>query len=85
MYLRGTFITQFGRVSNVSKEDWGLVTSLRTWYEDFIKVEFSITTPKWLEKPLDPGTLRVLSNGYQVLIDTNDYFRTLNLDAHLKS
>lgn len=70
------FMETFGRVKRSQKECYGLVTSIRVWYEeDDREVEFGITTPKWLEKPLDEGTRRVLSDGFKVLVDKEDYFQ----------
>lgn len=57
------------------KEDWGRVASLRVLYEDNgLEVEFGITTPIWVSKPLDEGTLRVFAYGYEVIVDKVNYF-----------
>lgn len=75
-YLNNNFIDNFGKVEKYSKEDWGRVTSIRVWYSSSgFEVEFGITTPIWIEKPLDDGTLRVLSDGYKVILDKEDYFK----------
>lgn len=78
-YLSNAFRSEFGNVLKTQQEDWGAVTSLRTWYEDFLEVEFSITTKNWIAKPLDAGTYSVLLGGYEVIMDKEGYFNDLNL------
>ncbi len=78
-FIEIPFMSEFGEVMRFELEDWGLVTSLRTWYANSLEVEFGITTPLWIQKPLDYGTQRVLSDGYQVLVDKKDYFKNLIL------
>ena len=75
-YIDNPFIDRFGKVARFQKEDWGRVTSIRAWYvQNGLEVEFGITTPVWIERPLDEGTLRVLSDGYVLLVDKEGYFR----------
>jgi predicted nucleotidyltransferase len=66
---RLTFADHFGSVSKWEKEDWGKITSLRVWYEDGSEVEYGIALPDWAIQPLDPGTLRVISDGMQIVFD----------------
>lgn len=76
VYLNNNFINNFGKVREFKKEDWGRVTSIRVWYANSgLEVEFGITTSIWIEKPLDNGTFRVLSDGYKVIVDKEDYFK----------
>lgn len=35
--------------------------------------------PSWIEKPLDAGTNKVLSDGYKVISDKKHYFENLVL------
>lgn len=78
IYINNLFMDVFGKVIKYEKEDWGKVVSIRTWYENNgLEVEFGITNPSWIEKPLDPGTFKVLSDGYKVIVDKEGYF---NLD-----
>ncbi|HZQ06850.1 MAG TPA: nucleotidyltransferase domain-containing protein [Anaerolineae bacterium] len=63
------FAERFGPVSKWEKEDWGKVTSLRIWYEDGLEVEYGIAGPNWVAQPLDPGTLRVVSDGARIVFD----------------
>jgi hypothetical protein len=67
-------------VVKFQKEDWGRVTSLRVWYDNSgLEVEFGVTTPVWMEKPLDEGTRRVLSDGYKVLLDKDAFFKDIDM------
>lgn len=77
LYFKDNFAGNFGEVLESKKEDWGRVTSIRVWYENGLEVEFGITTPIWVEKPLDGGTQRVLSDGYKVILDKEDYFKDI--------
>lgn len=77
------FISDFGKVTKTQKEDYGRVTSIRAWYEDGIEVEFGITSPLWISKPLDEGTLKVLKDGYRVILDKRNYFTNINVNGAL--
>jgi predicted nucleotidyltransferase len=65
------FAGGFGSVLRWLKEDWGQVASLRVWYEDGLEVEYGIAFLDWAVQPLDSGTLRVVSDGVQILFDRN--------------
>lgn len=77
------FINDFGKVTKTQKEDYGMVTSIRVWYEDGMEVEFGITSPLWISKPLDEGTLKVLKDGYKVVLDKKNYFTNINISGVL--
>jgi predicted nucleotidyltransferase len=64
-----TWISEFGVAQDVSVEDYGLVQSVRVFYEDGPEVEYGITSSKWLTLPLDEGTHKVLRDGVLVLLD----------------
>lgn len=77
-YINNNFIDNFGKVKEFKKENWGRVTSIRVWYaNNGLEVEFGITTPIWVDKPLDDGTFRVLSDGYKVIVDKENYFKDI--------
>lgn len=76
-----SFINDFGKVTKTQKEDYGMVTSIRVWYEDGMEVEFGITSPLWISKPLDEGTLKVLKDGYKVVLDKKNYFTNINISG----
>ncbi len=80
LFWESNFVDGFGRVTKFQKEDWGRVTSLRVWYDNnCLEVEFGITTPVWLEKPLDEGTRRTLSDGFKVLLDKDAFFKDIDI------
>lgn len=56
----------FGAIAQQVREEWGAVSTLRVFYEHGLEVEFNFADPLWLAEPLDAGTRRVLSAGFQV-------------------
>lgn len=73
------FVECFGEVKKKQIEYYGACTSIRVWYKDGQEVEFGIVTPTWMDKPLDEGTRKVLSDGYLVIEDKEKYFEDLVL------
>lgn len=73
------FINEFGKVTKIEKENHGIIASIRVWYEDNMEVEFRITSPLWISKPLDEETLKILKDGYRVILDKRNYFTNMNL------
>jgi hypothetical protein len=63
------WVSLFGEVAECREEDWGKVTSLRTFYEDGLEVEYGFTRSDWADMPIDAGSLRVVSDGMKVLYD----------------
>lgn len=74
-----TWIQRFGYVERKAVEDWGGVTSLRIWYEKSLEVEFGFAMESWASQPLDPGTKRLLLDGYKVIADRAGLFNNLDL------
>jgi hypothetical protein len=69
-YLDDTqWLSTFGEVTSSTREDWGKVQSLRVFYRDQPEVEFGIAGRDWTEIPPDPGTARVLRDGFVILHD----------------
>jgi len=64
-----SWISEFGVAKDVSVEDYGVVQSVRVFYEDGPEVEYGITTSEWATLPLDEGTLKVLRDGVKVLLE----------------
>jgi predicted nucleotidyltransferase len=60
---------QFGVIERMQREEWGVVTSLRVWYEGSAEVEYGFTTPEWAAQPVDAGTRRTVTDGCRVLFD----------------
>jgi uncharacterized protein len=65
---------QFGCISKINTEYYGACTSIRIWYENGFEVEYGIVEEDWIGEPLDAATIRVLQNGYKVIVDKNNYF-----------
>jgi predicted nucleotidyltransferase len=63
------WIKIFELVKSYEVEDWGLVTSLRVYYEDGLEIEFGLTSSEWVNLPIDEGTGKVISDGMQILLD----------------
>lgn len=53
----------------VRHEDWGPVRERRYRTAAGLDIEFGLTSPAWLEVPVDPGTARVLRDGCRVVHD----------------
>ena len=79
MLKNQNFIKVFGDVNKSQIEYYGACTSIRVWYKDGKEVEFGIVNPTWIEKPLNNGTNKVLSDGFKVIIDKKDYFKDLRI------
>jgi predicted nucleotidyltransferase len=63
------WIKEFGDVKSFKIEDWGLVTSLRVFYQGVLEVEFGLTTSEWASEPIDEGTRQVIADGMKILFD----------------
>ena len=79
MVRNQNFVQNFGEVCKKQTEYYGACTSIRVWYKNGLEVEFGIVEPSWIEKPLDIGTNKVLSDGYKIVLDKKDYFENLML------
>ena len=65
----------FGEIEKSSIEDWGILKSVRTFYKDGTEIEFGITSLDWATVPLDPGTLKVVTDGMKILYDPNNILK----------
>lgn len=63
------WVATFGTVRSCTVEDWGLVTSLRVYYQDRPEVEYGLTSLAWVQLPLDEGTAQVIADGMLILLD----------------
>jgi len=69
-YLHNLLWTErFGTVHKQQVEKYGLVTSIRVWYEDGLEVEYSIANEVWAAEPLDKGTQQVIADGMGILFE----------------
>lgn len=74
------FTQAFGEVYKQQTEYYGACTSIRVWYGDGKEVEFGIVEPSWISIPLDSGTIKVLSDGYKLIVDKQKYFEKLEIE-----
>lgn len=79
MVTNQDFVQNFGEVLQKQTEYYGACTSIRVWYKNGQEVEFGIVEPSWIEKPLDSGTNKVLSDGYKIILDKKHHFENLVL------
>ena len=64
-----SWASAFGKVTDLVTEDWGLVKSVRVFYQDGPEVEFGIAVTAWTDIPPDPGTAAVVRDGCSNLLD----------------
>jgi predicted nucleotidyltransferase len=72
-FLEHIWLKNFGQSIKTKHEDWGLVQSLRVWYDSGLEIEFGFTSKDWISEPLDTGTQEVLGNGYRFIINKANY------------
>lgn len=54
----------------VRAEDWGPLTERRVVLRSGLEVEFGFVSPSWASvDPVDPGTARVVGDGWSPLVD----------------
>ena len=69
-YLRShSWLSLFGKVESLRNETWGDVETLRATYTDGLEVEYNFAEPAWADVPVDPGTRRVVKEGFRILLD----------------
>jgi predicted nucleotidyltransferase len=71
------WINIFGKIKDYSIEDWGLVQSVRVFYENSFEVEFGLTESIWTDIPVDKGTYQVISDGSEIIIDKTNRLKNL--------
>lgn len=71
------WLNRFGPTKSSRLEDWGLIQSLRVFFESDLEVEFGFGNRKWMTIPTDPGTQSVISNGFRILYDPHGLFQRL--------
>jgi Streptomycin adenylyltransferase len=76
-----SWVSLFGEDIECRVEDWGKVTSLRTFYSDGLEVEYGFATPDWARTPMDPGSSRVVSDGMKILWDPQNILSTVQREV----
>jgi predicted nucleotidyltransferase len=74
-----SLFARFGAILKTDIEHYGAVTSLRVWYKNGFEVEFGITGPEWISRPLDAGTREVLKGGFRVIADKEGLLKDIQL------
>ena len=67
-----------GRAELIATRQWGPLTELRVALASGLEIEFGIVPPSWASiDPLDPGTMRVVRDGVQIIYDPDGLLRAL--------
>ena len=83
-YFQGLkWLSQFGEVQWCQRETWGAVETIRAVYNNGLEVEYNFALPSWADVPLDPGTRRVVSEGFRILFDPKRKLEALNQQVRL--
>ncbi len=64
-----SWMSVFGKIRIVRYEQWGPVQTLRAFPASGWEIEFNFMTIAWANIPVDPGTHRVVSEGFDILYD----------------
>lgn len=64
-----SWMDAFGNAQEVRYEQWGPVQTLRAFLANDLEIEFNFCTISWADIPVDPGTRRVVSEGFEILYD----------------
>jgi len=54
---------------------------MRVWYSGGLEVEFGLCAEEWAALPPDPGTRRVLEDGFRILSDREGLLKRLTADV----
>ncbi len=71
----------FGTYNKIQFEDWGAVTSIRSFFNNGLEIEFSFSDMKWADIPVDPGTSSVASRGLKILYDPMEKLKQLKIEV----
>ncbi|MFJ5762546.1 nucleotidyltransferase domain-containing protein [Neobacillus sp. NPDC093182] len=69
----------FGNIESSTLEEWGILTSLRIFYNNGLEVEYGVVTDQWVKEPLDEGTKNVVKNGFKVVTEKEDIFFSIRM------
>ncbi len=76
-----SWVSLFGEATECRVEDWGKVTSVRTFYQGGLEVEYGFTTPDWAKMPMDAGSSRVVSDGMKILFDAQNILSSVQREV----
>ena len=80
-----SWVKQFGDASEVSSETWGVVQTIRVFFNAGLEIEFNFSTIAWADIPVDPGTNRVVSGGIEILHDPTGQLGRLKREVRFDS
>lgn len=65
---------QFDLMEQATKEEWGILTSVRIEYANGIEAEYGIVEEEWVKNPLDQGIIDVITKGFKVIWEREALF-----------
>jgi len=71
------WVSEFGKVERLRAETWGNAETIRVTYTGGLEVEYNFAEPSWADVPVDPGTLRVVNEGFRILLDPEGKLKAL--------
>lgn len=71
------WLSEFGDLSKVTTEQWGIMTCHRVWYLTHGEVEVGVAPSSWADIPVDSGTFRVVQDGVVVVHDPRGALKRL--------
>jgi hypothetical protein len=81
--LDRSWVSLFGEVAECREEDYGRVTSVRAFYGGGLEAEYGFAAPDWAAAPIDAGTLRVVTDGMEVLYDPRGILARMKWEVEL--
>lgn len=67
----------YSGIKSCSLEEWGILTSLRVFYDNGLEVEYGVVTYQWVSEPLDEGTKNVVKNGFKIIAEKENTFSSI--------
>lgn len=67
----------YSSIKSCSLEEWGILTSLRVFYDSGLEVEYGVVTDQWIIEPLDEGTKNVVKNGFKIITEKENTFYSI--------
>ena len=75
------WVRAFGDTSAIAVEQYGIVQAVRVFYVEGLEIEFGLSPLVWADVPLDPGTMRVASDGMRILYDPEHRLEAVRIAA----
>lgn len=66
------WVNKFGEVISCTKEEWGIVTSIRVSYRDGQEIEFGLAPLNWVDITFGDKIPEGISDRIKILIDDNN-------------